>query len=179
MQFEVYLVAKGKDEKPFWLKVNVLLNCAGPEAIEKYSHFVYNEEEEKENYPDVCKKFKELCERRYANIERELLAIVWGAKKFHTYEYGRRVIVGTDHKLLESIFRKPLNDTPSRLQRMLLKLTKYDLDVRYVPGKQQVISDCLTRAPISDTVPATELEYVIGINFIQDLGFKKQHTKKI
>ena len=62
------------------------------------------------------------CERRYANIERELLAIVWGTQKFHTYVYGRRVIVETDHKPLESIFRKPLNDAPPRLQRMLLKL---------------------------------------------------------
>ena len=33
MQFEIYLVAKGKDEKPDKLKVNMLLNCAGPEAI--------------------------------------------------------------------------------------------------------------------------------------------------
>ena len=40
----------------------MLLNCAGPEAIEEYSHFVYDEGEEKENYADVCKKFKELCE---------------------------------------------------------------------------------------------------------------------
>ena len=62
MQFEIYLVAKGKDEKPDKLKVNMLLNCAGPEAIEEYSHFVYNEGEEKESYADVCKKFKELCE---------------------------------------------------------------------------------------------------------------------
>ena len=52
------------------------------------------------------------CEKRYANIERELLAIVWGAQKFHTYVYGRRVIVETDHKPLESIFRKSLNDAP-------------------------------------------------------------------
>ena len=62
MQFEIYLVAKGKDEKPDKLKEYMLLNCAGPEEIEECSHFVYNEGEEKENYADVCKKFKELCE---------------------------------------------------------------------------------------------------------------------
>ena len=114
------------------------------------------------------------CERRYANIERELLAIVWGAQKFHTYVYGYRVIVETDHKPLESIFRKPLNDAPPRLQWMLLKLTKYDLDVWYVPGKQQVIS----RAPLSDTVPATEPGDVIGINLIEDLGFESSTLKR-
>ena len=39
-------------------------------------------------------------EKTYANTERELLAIVWGAQKFHTYVYGRRIIVETDHKPL-------------------------------------------------------------------------------
>ena len=40
MQSEIYLVAKGKDVKADRLKVNLLLHCAGPEAIEEYSHFV-------------------------------------------------------------------------------------------------------------------------------------------
>ena len=65
--------------------------------------------------------------------------------------YGRRIIFETDYKPLESIFKKPLNAAPPRLQRILLKLTKYVLDVRYVPGKKQVISDCLNRAPLTDT----------------------------
>ena len=75
-------------------------------------------------------------ERMYANIEGELLAIVCGTKKCQTYVYGRKVIVETVHKPLDSIFRKPLNDAPPRLQRMLLKLTKYKLDVHCVPGRQ-------------------------------------------
>ena len=54
-------------------------------------------------------------EKMHANIERELLAIAWGAQKFRTYVYGRRVFVETDHQLLESIFRKPLNEAPPRL----------------------------------------------------------------
>ena len=62
MQFEIYLVAKGKGEKPDKLKVNILLRCAGLEAIEEYSLFVLKEGESKECYTDVCKKFKEPCE---------------------------------------------------------------------------------------------------------------------
>ena len=61
MHFEIYLVAKGKDDKPDKLKVNMLLNFAGWEAIEEYSHFVYNEGETKECYSCVCSKLKELC----------------------------------------------------------------------------------------------------------------------
>ena len=62
MQFEIYLVAKAKDDKADKLKVNMLLHCAGPEAIEEYSHFVFRiEEEDKDCYQVVFRKFEELC----------------------------------------------------------------------------------------------------------------------
>ena len=48
-----------------------------------------------------CSKTLSPAETRYAKIERELLAIIWGAGKFHTYVYGRRVVVETDHRPLE------------------------------------------------------------------------------
>lgn len=51
-------------------------------------------------------------EKHYANIERELLAIAWRVLKFHTYHYGPKVVVETDHKPLEAIFKKPLNEAP-------------------------------------------------------------------
>ena len=91
---------------------------------------------------------------------------------------GAKYIVETDHKPLQSIFRKSLNDTPPRVQRMLLKLTKYDLDVRYVPGKQQVISDCLSRAPLSDTEAVSCPKHVIGVNLVEELGFESSTRKK-
>ena len=45
-------------------------------------------------------------ECRYANIEREMLAAVFGAERFHTYIYGRSFTIESDHKSLESISRK-------------------------------------------------------------------------
>ena len=60
-------------------------------------------------------------ETRYAQIEKELLAIVFGCKHFEAYTYGRDIVhVETDHQPLEIIVRKPLHNAPSRLQRMLL-----------------------------------------------------------
>lgn len=51
-----------------------------------------------------------------AQIEKELLAIVFGMEKFETYLYGRKVLVESDHKPLEAIFKKGLLNAPKRLQ---------------------------------------------------------------
>ena len=48
-------------------------------------------------------------ETRYANIERECLSICYGLEKFHTYGYGKHVIVQNDHKPLEMFQRKPIH----------------------------------------------------------------------
>ena len=59
--------------------------------------------------------------------------------------------------------RKPLNDAPKRLQRMLLQLQKYSLNVGYKKGKEMYLADTLSRAylPEKTTVAEVkELEYV-------------------
>lgn len=86
-------------------------------------------------------------ETRYAQIEKELLAIVFACTHFESYVYGRDVVqVETDHQPLVSIVLKPLNSAPSRLQRMLLRLQKYSLNVKYKRGKEMFLADTLSRA---------------------------------
>ena len=82
---------------------------------------------------------------QYTNIEREMLAVVFGAERFCTYVYGRSFTIESDHKPLESISRKNLADTPAWLQCMMLHLQGYDLTVRYCPGKEMVTPDTLSR----------------------------------
>ena len=66
-----------------------------------------------------------------------MLAIVFECERFNMYTHGAEVEVHSDHKPLESIFKKPLYKVPPRLQRMRLRLQKYDIKVKYVPGKFQ------------------------------------------
>ncbi|XP_021340038.1 uncharacterized protein K02A2.6-like [Mizuhopecten yessoensis] len=47
---------------------------------------------------------------------------------------------------------KPLYQTPLRLQRMLLRLQKYDIELKYRPGKELVLVDTLSRAYIQKSV---------------------------
>ncbi|XP_064637858.1 uncharacterized protein K02A2.6-like [Lineus longissimus] len=86
------------------------------------------------------------AERNYAHIEKELLTIVYATKKFHQYTYGRKVIVESDHRSLESIQRKPLLSAPKRLQRMLLSLQAYDIEIKYKKGNEMFLADTLSRA---------------------------------
>uniref|UniRef100_A0A803JLC0 Gypsy retrotransposon integrase-like protein 1 n=1 Tax=Xenopus tropicalis TaxID=8364 RepID=A0A803JLC0_XENTR len=91
-------------------------------------------------------------EQRYAQIEKECLAIVFGCQKFDQYLHGKNLIkIESDHKPLESIFKKPLLGAPKRLQRMMLQLQKYNLNVTYKKGSQMYIADFLSRAPLSKT----------------------------
>ena len=88
-------------------------------------------------------------EVQYAQIEKELLAIVFGMEKFETYLYGRKVLVESDHKPLEAIFKKSLLNAPKRLQRMLLRLQRYEFEVSYKKGTSLLMADPLSRAYLS------------------------------
>uniref|UniRef100_A0A803K3H0 ribonuclease H n=1 Tax=Xenopus tropicalis TaxID=8364 RepID=A0A803K3H0_XENTR len=55
-------------------------------------------------------------EQRYAQIEKECLAIVFGCQKYDQYLHGKNLIkIESDHKPLESIFKKPLLGAPRHL----------------------------------------------------------------
>lgn len=63
-------------------------------------------------------------ESRCAQIEKEMLAIVFSVEKFNDYTFGRRTVAYSDHRPLESILKKPLHRAPKRLQGMMIRLQK-------------------------------------------------------
>ncbi|XP_060070555.1 uncharacterized protein K02A2.6-like [Ylistrum balloti] len=121
-------------------------------------------------------------ETRYAQIEKELLAVVFGLEKFHHYVYGRFVLVQSDHKPLEMIIKKSIHSSPKRLQRMLLRLQKYDFNITYHPGKEMYLADTLSRAylPISkDEEESTFLQDVESINMAQFMPIAEAKLREI
>ena len=91
------------------------------------------------------------AESRYAQIEKELLAVQFSLERFHQYIYGKKVTIESDHKPLEAIVKKVLASAPPRLQRILLRMQKYDYTLEYKPGKELVLPDMLSRAPLPET----------------------------
>ena len=119
-------------------------------------------------------------ERGYAQIEKECLAIVYGMEKFHQYTYGRKVTVQSDHKPLENIVRKPLLSAPKRLQRMLLRLQRYDFNVIYVPGRDMLLADTLSRAylPECSSTGTAEAE-IETVNMVAYLPISEERLSTI
>ncbi|CAB3978196.1 Hypothetical predicted protein [Paramuricea clavata] len=84
------------------------------------------------------------AERNWAQIEKETLAVVFGLERFDQYTYGRKVIVQNDHKPLTSILKKPLSQTPKRLQALMLQVHRYDIEFHYIQGSQELFLMFLT-----------------------------------
>lgn len=117
-------------------------------------------------------------EQKYAQIEKEMLAIVFAIQKFHFYIYGLKVKVNTDHKPLESIFRKDLSCISPRLQRMRLRILNYDLEVTYKPGKYLYIADTLSRAFLSEKGLKSDEEFNFAVHAVVK-NIPMSETKKI
>ncbi|RXN17139.1 Transposon Ty3-G Gag-Pol poly [Labeo rohita] len=119
-------------------------------------------------------------EKGYAQIEKECLAILFGMEKFHQYTYGRKVEVHSDHKPLETIIRKPLLNAPKRLQRMLLRLQRYDIYVVYMPGRLMHLADTLSRAYLPECAAEGSVETEIEtIDMLQYLPISEGILQKI
>ena len=90
---------------------------------------------------------------------------MWGLERFHYFIYGKRFTINTDHKPLESIFKKKLSSCPARLQRFVLRALKYDVTVIYVKGADVPIADALSRlspqpAPANNQLPQLDIHHV-------------------
>ena len=60
-------------------------------------------------------------------------------------QYGTRLTVQSDHKPLEMIILENLAAAPQMLQRMLLRIQPYDVQIRYRLGKEITLADTLSR----------------------------------
>ena len=92
-------------------------------------------------------------ETRYAQVEKEALAVTWACERFHLYVSGRDFQVETDQKPLISLLEKKLLDQlPPRILSFRLRLMQYTYSISHVPGKQFATANTLSRAPGSKEI---------------------------
>ncbi|GKA07183.1 putative reverse transcriptase domain-containing protein [Tanacetum coccineum] len=99
-------------------------------------------------------------EKNYTTHDLELGSVVFALKLWRHYLYGTRCTVFTDHKSLQHILdQKELN---MRQRRWLELLSDYDCDIRYHPGKANVVADALSQAQIEAQKPENLVNEDVG-----------------
>ncbi|GJV86126.1 putative reverse transcriptase domain-containing protein [Tanacetum coccineum] len=110
---------------------SVLVSCVGPAVGDRKKFIAY-----------ASRQLK-VHEKNYTTHDSELEAVVFALKIWRHYLYGTKCIVFTDHKSLKHILdQKKLN---MRQRRWLEPLSDYDCEVRYHPGKANMVADALSR----------------------------------
>lgn len=111
-------------------------------------------------------------ERNYSVTELQALAVVWAFEKFRYFLFGRHTKVYTDHRALQFLMSAKLNH--DRLRRWALFLQEFDFSVIYIPGKQNIVADSLSRSPVG-LIKATEEAYLennFTILYMQQVAFE-------
>jgi transposase InsO family protein len=106
------------------------------------------------------------AEKRYAPIEKEMLAVTYVCTRLGEYLIGKRFQLFTDHKPLEAIFKKPLADLTPRLQRLRMRLLAFDCHVSYLPGKENTTADYFSRNAVK-----TDVSDVSEIDMVSDADY--------
>ena len=91
-------------------------------------------------------------EKHYAQVEKECLALTLACERFPDYLIGSQFTLQTDHKPLTSLLspQRALDDVPPRIQRMRIRLMRFDFVTEYIPGSQLGTADVLSRFPLTN-----------------------------
>ncbi len=101
-------------------------------------------------------------EQRYSQIEREMLAIVFGVTKLSKYLIGIDFVLQTDHKPIVQLFRKPIDALSNRLQRWLIAIQHFCFTIQHIKGSDNVLADALSRNSVAGVaIPEETAEYTL------------------
>ena len=111
-------------------------------------------------------------EKNYTTHDLELGAVIFALKIWRHYLYGTKCVIYTDHKSLQHIFdQKELN---MRQRRWIELLNDYDCEIRYHPGKANVVADALSRKDRVKPRRVRALEMTIQTSLIPQIREAQQ-----
>ncbi|GJZ35764.1 putative nucleotidyltransferase, ribonuclease H [Tanacetum coccineum] len=116
-------------------------------------------------------------EKNYTTHDLELGAVVFALKIWRRYLYGTKCVVFTDHKSLQHILnQKELN---MRQRRWIELLSDYDCEIRYHPGKANVVADALSRKERVKPLRVKALVMTISLDLLSRILEAQKEAVKI
>lgn len=104
-------------------------------------------------------------EQRYAQVEKEALALTLACERFNDFILGLHFELETDHKPLVSLLGgQALDALPPRIQRFRMRLMRYSYTIKHIPGKSLTTADTLSRLPLSNSVTGADTDLMEDTN---------------
>ncbi len=116
-------------------------------------------------------------EESWPQIDKELLALVWALERLDVYTYGHQVLAHTDHRPLLGLKDKPLDHCSLRQQRLLGRLMRYDLELCFKPGKDMLLPDTLSRAPVGQPEELEDIPFM-GTDLLGSVVYVSELTEE-
>lgn len=91
-------------------------------------------------------------ERRYSQVEKEALVVVWACEKLRLFLFGHEFKLIMDNRAVELIFGNLKREPPLRIKRWVLRLAGFRFTIVHKPGSQN-IADYMSRQPVSEPEP--------------------------
>ncbi|GJS68300.1 putative reverse transcriptase domain-containing protein [Tanacetum coccineum] len=158
-------------------KIKSIKNWALPKTLTESRQFLGAVLMQREKVIAYATHQLKIHEKNYTTHDLELRAVVFALKMWRHYLYGTKCVVFTDHKSLQHILdQKELN---MRQRRWLELLSDYDCEIRYHPGKANVVADALSRKERLKPLRVRALVLTISLNLhVQILEAKVEARKE-
>ena len=120
------------------------------------------------------------AQRNYSQIEREALALVFGVKRFHSFLFGHRFELVTDHQPLLALLHEHRPTSPqasARIRRWSLLLSAYEYAIKFRKTQAHSNADALSRLPLREYQRESETppELVLLMDHLDDSPITARH----
>lgn len=135
------ILGQADESKPFILKTDASNYAIGAVLLQG--------EREEEHPIEYISRLLNSAERNYSTIEKEALAIIYAMGKFRGYiDSSSEIIIYTDHQPLKWLMT--LKSPSGRLARWALQLQQFNIKIKYIKGRMNVVADMLSRPPCEE-----------------------------
>ena len=103
-------------------------------------------------------------EKRYSQVEREALAVVWACERLKMYFIGKKFELNVDNKPIQLIFGNPKAKTCARIERWSLRLIPFNFKIKHIPGISNK-ADYISRHAIQEVKKGSDYveEYINSV----------------